>query len=70
MSDLLLSLEDIAAMWRCSPRHARDVLVKSPGFPLPAPGSGTKHRVWIAKEVRDFVNRKPAKKPQEVREAA
>jgi hypothetical protein len=59
----LLTIDDIAGMWRCSVRHARDSLVKQPGFPAPAPGSGPKHRVWVAREVRDFAHRKPAKNP-------
>ena len=69
MSDLL-SIEEIAAMWRCSVRHARDVLVKLPGFPLPAPGSGPKHRVWVAKEVRAFAHRKPVRQLQEASQPA
>jgi len=63
MSDLL-TIEDIASMWRCSVRHARDCLVKLPGFPPPAPGSGPKHRVWVAREVRDFAHRKPIRQLQ------
>ena len=35
----LLTLDDIAAMHHCSIRHARDVLVKLPGFPAEAPTS-------------------------------
>jgi hypothetical protein len=67
MNDLM-TIEQIAGMWHCSVRHARDVLVKSSGFPSPAPGSGPKHRVWVAKEVRDFAHRRtrqnPANDPQ------
>jgi hypothetical protein len=66
----LMTIEDIAAMWRCSTRHARDSLVKTPGFPPPAPGSGPKHRVWLRKEVRDFAHRRPAQIPQRGLEAA
>lgn len=61
MSDDLMTIEDIARMWRCSVRHARDALVKLPGFPPPAPGSGPKHRVWVSREVRDFAHRKPTR---------
>lgn len=66
----LMTIDDIASMWRCSRRHARDVIVKLPGFPTTAPGSGAKHRVWLRKEVRDFAYRRPAQIPQEAREAA
>lgn len=62
----LLTIEDIAAMWRCSVRHARDSLVKQPGFPAPAPGSGPKHRVWLRTEVRAFANRKPTRQPAQI----
>lgn len=53
MNDLL-TLEDIASMWRCSLRHARDVLVKMPGFPNPAPGSRVRNRVWNREEIEQF----------------
>lgn len=66
----LLTIEDIARMWRCSTRHARDVLVKMPGFPDPSPGSTPRHRVWTAREVRDFAHRRPAQIPHIQRKAA
>lgn len=53
MSDLL-NLDDVAEMYRCSRRHARDVLVKLPGFPAPAPGSTVKQPVWVRSHVRAF----------------
>lgn len=66
----LLTIEHIAAMWHCSTRHARDTLVKTPGFPPPAPGSGAKHRVWLLKDVKAFANRKPAQNSHNFHEAA
>lgn len=66
----LMNIEDIAMMWRCSVRHARDSLVKLPGFPPPAPGSGPKHRVWLAHEVRNFAHRKPSRRLQTASEPA
>lgn len=63
MSDLL-TIDDIAGMWKCSRRHARDVLVKMPAFPDPAPGSTIKQPVWLRTEVRAFANRKRAKPAQ------
>lgn len=50
----LLTIEDIARIWHCSVRHARDVLVKARGFPPPAPGSGRKLRVWHAEAVNAY----------------
>jgi hypothetical protein len=35
----LLTLDDIAAMYKCSRWHVRDRLVKTPGFPERAPGT-------------------------------
>jgi len=66
----LMTLDEIAEMWRCSRRHAGDVLVKSPGFPAPAPGSGPKHRVWLASDVRKFARGKPAQNPHNTLQAA
>lgn len=62
MNDLM-TLDDIAKMNRCSLRHARDVLVKLPGFPAEAPTSTPRNRLWITSEVRAFVHRKPARIP-------
>jgi hypothetical protein len=59
----LLTLEDIAAMNHCSLRHARDVLVKIPGFPQEAPTSTPRNRLWLRSEVRAFIHRKPAQIP-------
>lgn len=62
MNDLL-TLEDIATMHRCSIRHARDVIVRLPGFPAEAPTSTPRNRLWLRSEVRAFVNRKPVRSP-------
>lgn len=59
MNDLL-TLDDIAQMHRCSTRHARDVLVRLPGFPEEVPTSTPRNRLWLRSEVRAFVHRKPA----------
>lgn len=53
MNDLM-TVDEIAEMYRCSARHARDVLVRMKGFPAPAQGSGPKHRVWLRSAVRAF----------------
>ena len=62
MNDLL-TLEEIAQMHRCSSRHARDVLVRLPGFPCEAPTSTPRKRLWLRSEVRAFIHRKPAHIP-------
>lgn len=69
MNDLL-TLEDIASMAHCSIRHARDVLVKLPGFPEEAPLSTPRNRLWLRSEVRAFVHRKPARIPHARMQAA
>jgi len=58
MNDLM-TLADIAEMNKCSLRHARDVLVKLPGFPDEAPTSTPRNRLWLRSEVRAFIHRKP-----------
>ncbi len=62
--DDLITLDAIAKMHRCSQRHARDVIVKLPGFPAEAPTSTPRNRLWIKSEVRAFVNRRPANRAQ------
>ncbi|ONN64797.1 hypothetical protein BTM36_22100 [Herbaspirillum sp. VT-16-41] len=57
MSDELMTIEDIAEMHKCSLRHARDIIVKTPGFPLEAPTSRPRLRLWIRAEVMNFVTR-------------
>lgn len=57
MSDELMTLDDIAEMHKCERRHARDVIVKLPGFPPEAPTSRPKHRLWVRAEVVHFVTR-------------
>ena len=57
MNDLL-TLQDIATMHHCSHRHARDVLVRLPGFPAEAPTSTPRKRLWVRIEVIDFIHRR------------
>jgi hypothetical protein len=61
MSDLseiwraeMMSIEDIAAMWKVPKLYARDVLVKQEGFPSPAPGSTRKFQRWLRSQVEAF----------------
>ena len=55
MNDELLSLVQIATMYRCSYRHARDVITKTIGFPDIAPGSTQRNPLWLTESVRDFL---------------
>ncbi len=61
MNDLM-TLADIAEMNHCSVRHARDVLVRLPGFPEVAPTSTERNRLWLRSEVRAFIHRRPSPK--------
>lgn len=68
MSDLM-TLAEIAEMAHCGHRHARDVLVRLPGFPDEAPLSTPRNRLWLRSEVRTFVyrgERMPAGFPNEM----
>jgi len=62
MSDELMSLDDLAAMYKCSRRHARDSLTKLIGFPDIAPGSSSRNPLWLRAEVRAFLHRKQTKR--------
>lgn len=61
MSDELLTLTDLAELYRCSYRHARDVITKLIGFPSLAPGSTPRNPLWLRDDVRDFLRKKPKK---------
>jgi predicted RNA-binding protein with PUA-like domain len=64
MPDELLTLDDIAALYKVSRWQARDTIVKDPDFPKHAPGTTWKKPRWLAADVRQFLRRKPAKIPQ------
>lgn len=51
----LMTLDEIAALWHCSRRYARDILTKLPGFPPKARGSTFKNPVWLRKKVMAFL---------------
>ena len=57
----LLDLGDIANLYRCSRRHARDVITKSVRFPGIAPGSTPRNPLWLRVEVKAYLHRKPSK---------
>ena len=62
MTNELLTIDDITAMTKLSRYHVRDVVVKSPGFPPPAPGTGPRKPRWSAAAVRNFFSGKSAQK--------
>jgi hypothetical protein len=61
----LMTLSDIAEMNHCSLRHARDVLVRLPGFPDEAPTSTPRNRLWLRQEVRAYIYRGAAFVPED-----
>lgn len=61
MSEDLLTLSELAELYRCSRRHVRDVIVKQIGFPGIAPGSTSRNPLWLRIEVKAYLHRKPAK---------
>lgn len=70
MNDEILTIDDIAAMYKVSRERARDTIVKQPGFPDIAPGSTWRLPRWVAAEVRAFVRRRSPQNSPRVREAA
>lgn len=59
MTEELLTLQDLAGLYRCSYRHARDVVTKIIGFPDIAPGSSPRNPLWLTEDVRNFLQKKP-----------
>lgn len=70
MTPSLLTIDDIAAMWGVTRRHARDVLVKQPGFPPLAPGASARIKRWARREIEAYINRQPAQIPPTTQDAA
>lgn len=54
MNDLL-TLSDIAELWKVSRGYAQRYLVKLPEFPEPAPGSTRKNKRWRSSDVSQFI---------------
>ena len=58
----LMSIQDIADLFRCNYRTARDIKVKLIGFPEPVPGSSVRIPLWLRSDVMAFIHRKPISK--------
>lgn len=61
MTDELLTLEDIAQLYKVNRRQARDAIVKAPDFPAIAPGSTPRKPRWSAVAVRRYIRQGPHK---------
>ena len=51
----MMSLDDLAAFFKCERDYARDTLVKQEGFPAMAPGSTRKFKRWVKQDVLRYV---------------
>lgn len=59
MSDLL-TIEDIASLYRVTVRFAREQLTKRPGFPKPIPGCTSRNRLWLKESIENYWRGKAA----------
>lgn len=55
MTEELLTLRDIANLYRVTYRYARDFLVKKPGFPSPIPGCTQRTRLWHRETISAYL---------------
>jgi hypothetical protein len=55
MTEDLLTIDDIAKLYRVTRRYARDFLVKNPRFPRPVPSSTRKHPLWLRETIEAYV---------------
>jgi hypothetical protein len=70
MTDELMTIDDIAALYKTTRSKAQRYIVKRPGFPDIAPGSTWRDPRWLAVEVRAYLRRKPAPIPHKTPEPA
>jgi len=56
----LLTIDDITEIAKLSRDHVRNRLVKTAGFPPPAPGFGPRKPRWYEDDVKRFFMGKPA----------
>lgn len=69
MTEELMTLDEIAELFRCCRRHARDVITKMVDFPEIAPGSSLRNPLYIRAEVKAFIHRKRGNGSRNVRSA-
>lgn len=55
MTDELLTLDDIAAIYKVSRVYARDKLVKRAGFPRPSLALSQKMKWWMRGDVENWL---------------
>jgi hypothetical protein len=55
MTNDLLTLDDIAQLYRVSYRTARDIITKRRSFPSPVPGSTKKKPLWLRETIEAYV---------------
>ncbi len=55
-----MNLDEIAEMYRCSVRHARERIVRTEGFPLRVAGLHRQFPLWPRADVLAFMLRTPA----------
>jgi hypothetical protein len=55
MNIKLLKIEDIARLYDCSRNTARDMKVKTVGFPSRVPGSSERKPRWLESAVNAFL---------------
>lgn len=61
MTEELLTIDDIASLYKVSRRTARDSIVKQVGFPEKVHGSSTRKPRWRAAEVHRYITHGPHK---------
>jgi predicted DNA-binding transcriptional regulator AlpA len=67
MPEELLTIEDIAALLRVSPKSVRDRIVHKPGFPPPAVVIGPRTRRWARDALIAWVEQGARQSPAQTR---
>lgn len=60
MEDEVLTIEEIAALYKTTRSKAQRYIVKRPGFPPIAPGSTWRDPRWVHSEVIRYIRRQPS----------
>ena len=70
MTDELMTIDDIAELYKTTRSKAQRYIVKRPDFPPIAPGSTWRDPRWVGAEVRAYIRRRPARIPHAEAQAA